>query len=68
MTVKFTDVGRHKKSWTEDIPELNYSSLKKAVHGKKAIGSRHPDFEIDGTRGKIFAGWNLVGLFEILTP
>lgn len=62
-TVKFSNVGGGKASFTKTLPDMEYSTLKKAVSG--AIMSRYPEFAVDdeGT-GSIFCGFHCCGTFE----
>ncbi len=66
VTVKFINVGRDQKSWTETIPELNYLNLKRAITRKSALMSRNIDFDLgDNDKGIIWAGMRKVGEFEV---
>lgn len=65
--VRFTDVGRGKKSWDADIP-FHESSI--AIEAGKACASRGVDAFLDDgstTKGGIYVGgFRRVGSFEIV--
>ena len=69
MTVKFINVGGSRMTWEEALPNLEWSTLKKAVHRKGAIVSRYPEFDLndDGRGGAIIAGFRTVGKFEVIS-
>ena len=70
MKVTFENVGRHKMTWTADLPSLSWRSLEREVRAKRgALKSRSVDFEFnaDGTAGVIYVGdFRPVGTFRAL--
>ncbi len=65
MKVRFSNVGRGKKSWVSTLPSLHYDHLYAAVKHGGGLMSNDIDFDIDedaGT-GKVFAGMRPVGSF-----
>lgn len=66
ILVTFKDVGREKKCWSAEMPDLHTKYLTKEVHGQNAILSRHPDFQmVDDDNGIILAGMRPVGTFTV---
>lgn len=69
VTVRFTNVGRDKKSWDETIPlnahgEIPESSLVRSIKDHHALASRDIDFDDMG--GIWVGGLRKVGDFEII--
>jgi hypothetical protein len=65
MKVKFTDVGRLKKSWEVETKEIDYNFLYRQVKKNGALHSSDLDFYDNGT---ITAGGRRVGMFEVAEP
>lgn len=65
ITVKFTNVGRGKKTWTaiKEKGELTYNWLYKQIKEQQALMSSDIDFLDDGT---ILAGFRDVGKYQII--
>lgn len=59
--VKFSDVGRNKRTWEEEIADPSQDFLEAAVMMSGALMSR----DIACLDGKIFAGMRSVGTYEI---
>ena len=68
MKVTFENVGRHKMTWTADLPSLSWRSLEREVRAKRgALRSRSVEFEFnaEGTAGVIYVGdFRPVGTFR----
>lgn len=66
MSIKFTDVGRNKKTWTADI-ENSFDAIETEVNKSGALKSRNIE-AVHGskTNGLIFAGAGIVGRFEVV--
>jgi hypothetical protein len=68
MKVQFSQVGRGKKSWEADLPDLNHQTLYGAVKKAGALGSRGIDFQWDTEEqvGMIYVGgFTCVGLYTV---
>lgn len=69
MKVRFSEVGRDKRSWESELADLSYGELLRAVKKAGALGSRGIDFDFNDEtqRGLIWVGgFRPVGAFEVL--
>ena len=66
MKVKFTGVGRNKRSWEAATSKLDYTWLLNQVKRKGGLLSSNIEFDyLEATgKGAIYAGWRVVGTFE----
>lgn len=69
IKVRFEKVGRDRQTWEQELREVSYSSLYRAVKDRKALASKEIDFEWDEdstTTGAITAGGRDVGRFTVI--
>lgn len=67
--VRFTDVGREKKCWEQELKDVSEASLARAAKKGGHLMSPNIDIEFDSpTSGYIVAGVRSVGEFEICSP
>lgn len=66
FTIHFKDVGREKRTWDHEADKITEAVLTRAVHEKRAIASREPEFMLDEDgNGKIFCWFHTCGTFTI---
>lgn len=63
--VKFTDVGRDKRSWEQEFDELTYESLVSSVRARSALLSSNVEFDLESQQ-IIVGGFRVVGKIELL--
>lgn len=63
--VKFTDVGRDKKTWEQEFDKLTYASLIRSVRARSALLSSNVEFDLESQQ-IIVGGFRVVGKIELL--
>lgn len=69
VIVEFTNVGRGKKSWTQELDDVDHDSLLSSVLKHGALMSRDIEFaeDPDSNLGKVIVGgFRVVGSFRLL--
>lgn len=67
ITVTFTNIGRYKKTWSQQLATASHGSLVAAIKEKGALLSNDIDFTWNeaGTQATVFAGIRPVGTVEL---